>query len=132
MAGFGESNGSGLDGFQVMLGNRKDFLATLVSYKLNLTGPALTVQTACSTSLVATHLACQSLLSHESDMALAGGVTVHTTKQGYMYIMYCLERLIPSNKSILFEVTNCGLRIIRRDFEFSFRNPKSEIVNFKE
>jgi acyl transferase domain-containing protein/surfactin synthase thioesterase subunit len=58
------------------LGNDKDFLSTRVSYKLNLTGPSVTVQTACSTSLVAVHLAVQSLLAGESDMVLAGGVTV--------------------------------------------------------
>jgi acyl transferase domain-containing protein/surfactin synthase thioesterase subunit len=58
------------------LGNDKDFLSTRVSYKLNLTGPSVTVQTACSTSLVAVHLACQSLRSGESDMVLAGAATV--------------------------------------------------------
>jgi acyl transferase domain-containing protein/surfactin synthase thioesterase subunit len=58
------------------LGNDKDFLSTRVSYKLNLTGPSVTVQTACSTSLVAVHLACQSLRSGECDMVLAGAATV--------------------------------------------------------
>ncbi|NEQ48307.1 MAG: SDR family NAD(P)-dependent oxidoreductase [Leptolyngbya sp. SIOISBB] len=62
--------------FQTLIGNEKDFLSTQVAYKLNLTGAAVTVQTACSTSLVAVHLACQSLLMSESDMALAGGVSI--------------------------------------------------------
>lgn len=57
-------------------GNDKDFLATRVSYAFNLQGPSVNVQTACSTSLVATHMAVQSLLSGECDMALAGGVTI--------------------------------------------------------
>ncbi len=58
------------------LGNEKDFLATRVSYKLDLRGPSLTVQTACSTSLVAVVQACQALLDHQTDMALAGGVSI--------------------------------------------------------
>ena len=67
-------------------GNDKDVLATRVSYQLNLTGPSLAVQTACSTSLVAIHLACQSLLNHECDMALAGGVTIEMPHGlGYLY-----------------------------------------------
>ena len=67
------------------LGNDKDFLATRVSYKLDLTGPSVTVQTACSTSLVAVHLACQSLLTRESDMALAGASTVRVPQvSGYL------------------------------------------------
>ncbi len=57
-------------------GNDRDFLPTTASYKLNLTGPSVAIQTACSTSLVAIHAACQSLLSGECDMALAGGVTL--------------------------------------------------------
>ena len=59
-----------------LIGNDKDFLSTRISYKLNLKGPSITVQTACSTSMVAVHLARQSLLSGETDMALAGGVSV--------------------------------------------------------
>ncbi|ETX02892.1 MAG: polyketide synthase [Candidatus Entotheonella factor] len=78
---------SSLDQFQMLLGNEKDFLTTQVAYKLNLTGPSVSVQTACSTSLVAVHLACQSLLNHECDMALAGGVTINTLhKEGYVYV----------------------------------------------
>ena len=66
----------GASSYQVQLRNDKDFLPTLVSYKLNLRGPSLAVQTACSTSLVAIHLACQSLLGGECDMTLAGSATV--------------------------------------------------------
>jgi phthiocerol/phenolphthiocerol synthesis type-I polyketide synthase C len=71
---------------QLLLGNDKDYLATQVAYKFGLRGPALSVQTACSTSLVAVHLACQSLLGHECDLALAGGVTVRLPAgTGYLY-----------------------------------------------
>ncbi|MGC2270045.1 MAG: SDR family NAD(P)-dependent oxidoreductase [Candidatus Acidiferrales bacterium] len=67
-------------------GNDKDVLATRVSYQLNLRGPSISVQTACSTSLVAVHVACQSLLNHECDMALAGGVTIEIPHgRGYVY-----------------------------------------------
>ncbi|HEX7182937.1 MAG TPA: condensation domain-containing protein [Thermoanaerobaculia bacterium] len=66
--------------------NDKDFLATRISYLLDLKGPSLCVQTACSTSLVATHLACRSLLSFECDLALAGGVSITALeKTGYSY-----------------------------------------------
>jgi len=72
--------------YQTVIGNDKDFLTTRVSYKLNLTGPSITVQTACSTSLVATTLACQSLLNYQCDIALAGGVSIHVPqKTGYLY-----------------------------------------------
>ncbi|GAA4894929.1 SDR family NAD(P)-dependent oxidoreductase [Streptomyces coeruleoprunus] len=72
--------------FAVMVGNDKDFLATRLSYKLDLKGPSYTVQTACSTSLVAIHLACQGLINGECDMALAGGVTVKLPQaKGYLY-----------------------------------------------
>nr|WP_322712410.1 polyketide synthase [Nostoc sp. ChiSLP03a]MDZ8213672.1 beta-ketoacyl synthase N-terminal-like domain-containing protein [Nostoc sp. ChiSLP03a] len=64
----------------------KDFLTTNVSYKLNLKGPSIGIQTYCSTSLVALHLACKSLLDEECDIALAGGVTIIVPqKSGYLY-----------------------------------------------
>ena len=69
-----------------LLGNDKDFLATRVSYKLNLRGPSVTVQSACSTSLVAVCQAAQSLLTFQCDLALAGGVSVtFPQKRGYLY-----------------------------------------------
>ncbi len=72
--------------FRVQMGNDKDFLPTWVSYKLNLRGPSFGIQTACSTSLVAVHVACQSLLNYECDMALAGGVSIRfLRKSGYLY-----------------------------------------------
>ena len=64
------------DDLQRIIASDKDYVTTRVSYKLNLKGPSITVQTACSTSLVAVHLACQSLLNGESDMVLAGGVQI--------------------------------------------------------
>ncbi|MEM9272530.1 MAG: beta-ketoacyl synthase N-terminal-like domain-containing protein, partial [Cyanobacteria bacterium P01_F01_bin.143] len=79
-------NLSSMGGFQVTVANDKDYLATRTSYKLNLTGSSLNIQTACSTSLVTVHLACQSLINSECDIALAGGVSVHTPqKMGYLY-----------------------------------------------
>ena len=68
------------------LGNAQDFLATRVSYKLDLRGPSLTVQTACSTSLVAVAQACQALLGYQTDMALAGGVSISfPQRRAYAY-----------------------------------------------
>jgi acyl transferase domain-containing protein/thioesterase domain-containing protein/acyl carrier protein len=66
--------------------NDKDFLATTLSYRLDLRGPSVNVQTACSTSLVAVHLAVQSLVSFECDVALAGGSTIESPHGvGYHY-----------------------------------------------
>ncbi|WP_336692614.1 type I polyketide synthase [Delftia acidovorans] len=70
----------------LMSGNMADALATRVAYKLDLRGPAVTVQTACSTSLMAVHTACQALLGHECAMALAGGVSLNLLQNGgYRY-----------------------------------------------
>ncbi|WP_334150864.1 type I polyketide synthase [Hyphomicrobium sp.] len=67
-------------------GNDKDFLSTRASYLFDLHGPSVNVQTACSTSLVAVHYACQSLISGECEMALAGGVTIELPhRRGYLF-----------------------------------------------
>ncbi|MDQ3288579.1 MAG: acyltransferase domain-containing protein [Pseudomonadota bacterium] len=73
--------------FQLRLtANDSDFLATRASYHMDLRGPSMSVQTACSSSLVAVHMACQSLLSGESDLALAGGVSIQVPHNvGYFY-----------------------------------------------
>jgi len=79
--------GTGIaDMLGLMSGNSAGSLCTRVAYKLDLRGPALSVQTECSTSLVAVHLACQGLLSHDCDMALAGGVWLNLLQEGgYRY-----------------------------------------------
>jgi phthiocerol/phenolphthiocerol synthesis type-I polyketide synthase E len=75
-----------LGSFEIGLGNDLAFLPARVSYKLDLTGPSYAIHTACSTSLVAVHLACQSLLIAECDMALAGGVAINIPhRTGYLY-----------------------------------------------
>ncbi|GJL62118.1 MAG: hypothetical protein NPIRA04_07720 [Nitrospirales bacterium] len=75
-----------VDAFQTLISNDKDYLPMRTSYKLNLHGPSVNVQTACSTSLVAVCQACQSLLHYESDLALAGGVCVtFPQERGYFH-----------------------------------------------
>lgn len=72
--------------YPIMIGNDKDFLCSRVSYRLNLTGPSVVIQTACSTSLVAIHKACLGLLNGDCNTALAGGVSLGTLeKSGYLY-----------------------------------------------
>ncbi len=75
-----------LGGWQITLGNDKDFAATRLAYKLDLRGAAINVSTACSTSLVAVAMGCQSLLSFQCDMVLAGGCSIHLPQdQGYWH-----------------------------------------------
>ncbi|MGQ0444040.1 MAG: amino acid adenylation domain-containing protein [Beijerinckiaceae bacterium] len=72
--------------FLTLVGNGADFLATRTAYKLDLRGPAFTVQSACSTSLLAVAEACQCLLDYRADMALAGGVSItFPQKRGYLH-----------------------------------------------
>ncbi|HEC84909.1 MAG TPA: amino acid adenylation domain-containing protein, partial [Thioploca sp.] len=81
-----QKSSNSVENYQMMIGNGNDFLPTRVSYKLNLKGPSVNVQTACSTSLVAVHSASQSLLDEECDIALAGGVSIPAHhKTGYLH-----------------------------------------------
>ena len=75
-----------LDHMQILILNDKDHLTTHVSYKLNLRGPSMAVQTACSTSLVAVCMACDALLNERCDMALAGAAAISVPqRKGYVY-----------------------------------------------
>ncbi|HET8842266.1 MAG TPA: type I polyketide synthase, partial [Ktedonobacteraceae bacterium] len=72
--------------FQIDIGNEHDSLVSAISYRFNLKGPSVAVQTFCSTSLVAVHSACQSLFTYECDLALAGGVAITVPQRtGYSY-----------------------------------------------
>lgn len=73
--------------WQLSLNNDKDFATTRIAYKFNLQGPAISINTACSTSLVATTLAAQSLLNHQCDAAIAGGCSIHLPQdRGYHFM----------------------------------------------
>ncbi|MFP5285759.1 MAG: beta-ketoacyl synthase N-terminal-like domain-containing protein, partial [Thermoanaerobaculia bacterium] len=75
-----------LDSLQAAIGNDKDSLTTEVSYRMDLKGPSVLVQSSSSTSLTAVHYACQSLKAGECEMALAGGVSIHLPEvSGYLY-----------------------------------------------
>ncbi|WP_406835981.1 beta-ketoacyl synthase N-terminal-like domain-containing protein [Streptomyces sp. AHU1] len=107
--------------YPVLLGNDKDFLATRVAYKLGLRGPAMSVQTACSSSLTAVHLACRSLNDGEVDAALAGGVSISFPQTaGYDYqeggILsrdgHC--RVFDAESSGTVKGNGCGVVVLKR------------------
>ncbi|WP_420127386.1 beta-ketoacyl synthase N-terminal-like domain-containing protein [Longimicrobium sp.] len=74
-----------LGAFQLGLANGRDYLATHAAHRMNLRGPAVNVHTACSTGLVAVHVACQALLAGECDVAIAGGASIRVGELGYPY-----------------------------------------------
>lgn len=81
-----QSKDSSVDPFYLGMIIAHNFISTLVSYKLNLRGPSMYVDTACSTSLSAVHLACRNLLTRECTLALAGGISLRSVKnKGYMF-----------------------------------------------
>jgi hypothetical protein len=82
---YGWNGGAESPDIQAEIDSGLGSIANRVSYKLNLRGPSLAVHTACSTSLVAVHLACQSLLNFECDIALAGGASISLPQVGYIY-----------------------------------------------
>ncbi|MBW4431253.1 MAG: SDR family oxidoreductase [Pelatocladus maniniholoensis HA4357-MV3] len=104
---------------QIEKATSPDYVTTLVSYKLNLQGPSYAVQTTCSSSLVAIHLACQSLLSGECDIALAGGVSI-STAVGYLYKEGGIEspdghcRAFDANASGTVKGRGLGLVVLKR------------------
>lgn len=86
MTKFGGVQNDIIEAFEAMTYNEKDFLTTKVAYKLNLKGPSMNIQTACSTSLVAIHEAARVLADGEADMAVAGGVCIsYPRKEGYLW-----------------------------------------------
>jgi len=106
---------------QTTLDGEKDFLTMRTSYKLGLNGPSMSVQTACSSSLVAVHLACQSLLTFESDIVLAGGVSIKLNQDsGYVYEEggivsrdgYC--RAYDADASGAVAGSGCGIVVLKR------------------
>lgn len=107
--------------FQTSLGNEKDYLAPQVSYRLDLRGPSVVVQTACSTSLVAVHLACQSLIGRECEVALAGGVSI-TYPQASGYLHEEGDIASPDGKCRAFDASaagcvkgdGCGVVVLKR------------------
>ncbi|MFJ9430395.1 amino acid adenylation domain-containing protein [Streptomyces sp. NPDC101490] len=122
--GYGRSKAlteSDMEQFQLQLGNDGGYLATRVSYALDLRGPSLGVQTACSTSLVAVHLACRSLLEGESDLALAGGVHL-VVPQGAGHLYEEGMILSPDGRTRTFDAgaagtlfgDGCGVVVLKR------------------
>jgi amino acid adenylation domain-containing protein len=112
------------DILEVWIGNDKDYVATRVSYKLNLRGPSVCVQSACSSSLLAAHLACRSLLTYECDIALAGGVSVGVPlKDGYLYHEGGISspdghcRTFDAGANGIVAGHGCGVVVLKRLFE---------------
>jgi microcystin synthetase protein McyG len=104
-----------------LVGMDKDFLTTRVSYKLDLKGPSVNVQTACSTSLVAVHLACQSLLHGDADMALAGAVSIrvphkagHLHQEGGIFSVDGLCRAFDASASGMMFGNGGGVLVLKR------------------
>ncbi|WP_223067485.1 non-ribosomal peptide synthetase/type I polyketide synthase [Paenibacillus caui] len=113
-------SGNMVNAFEAMTLNEKDYVATRVAHKLNLRGPSFTVQTACSTSLVAIHQAVQALSGGECDMALAGGVSIsYPLREGYVWhegMIYSKDghcRPFSSQSSGTVSGNGCGIVVLK-------------------
>lgn len=107
--------------FMVMTANEKDYIATRIAHELNLKGPALSIHTACSTSLVAVAAAFESLLNNKCDMALAGGVSItspvysgHLYNEGGMFSSDGHTRPFDSKASGTVFSDGCGMVVLKR------------------
>ena len=94
----------------VFLGNSDSILPSRIAYFLNLKGPALSIKTACSSSLIAVHLACNSLASGETDMMLAGGITLYLNEKPFI-MMSQMGMLSPTGKCRVFDDTADGIAV---------------------
>lgn len=110
-----------LSNFNTIVGSDKDYLVSRIAYKFNLRGPAVVVQTACSTSLVAVHHACQALLTYQCDMALAGGVSLQFPRapgyffnEGEIFSPDGIIRTFDKNANGTVLGEGCGLVALRR------------------
>lgn len=110
---------TGIENYQLMINNDKDFMATKVSYKLNLTGPSLNVQTGCSSSLVAIQMACESLTNRHCDLALAGGVFLnyqpgHLYQEGMIFSPDGYVRTFDANAKGTVAGSGVGIVVLKR------------------
>ncbi len=110
-----------LSNFNTIVGNDKDYLVSRIAYKFNLRGPAVVVQSECSTSLVAVHNACQALLTYQCDMALAGGVSLqfprapgYVFNEGEIFSSDGICRTFDKNANGTVLGEGCGLVALRR------------------
>ncbi len=131
-----------LEQFRLMIASDKDYIATRLSFKLNFTGPSVNVQTSCSTSLVAAHLACQSLLNNECDFAVVGGVSIrpplvtgYTFREGMIYSPDGRCRAFDSRAGGTINSNGVGVIVVKRlaravnDGDFIHAVIKSTAIN---
>ncbi|MEO5570319.1 MAG: amino acid adenylation domain-containing protein, partial [Bacteroidia bacterium] len=107
--------------FSVMTANEKDYIATRISHEMNLTGPALSIHTACSTSLVAIAVAFENLINNKCDMAIAGGISItspinsgHIYNEGGMFSSDGHTRTFDANATGTVFSDGCGIVVLKR------------------